>query len=405
MRAKPFPYLVRPLIVCLLAPLALWAQTAQEQRPRAKLSVRVVTYAGATPVFYPLADEDKSSIRAVIEGFRRLPSARWSSGLPVQRVVLHVSREGAAARAQVYVERGGETSPESVKVAEHLLWEGREYMTAGLAEYGVEPMNLAVVRRADVEFTPPRVDNRTRAVEVSEIKVHSEVPSFELSLRNASDKEISAVEIQEYRGWEPKGQPPMYDWKRMTPVKAGKSWSVTLEFGWNYKATREGHAVEPPDRVVINSALFSDGSYEGSSLFAARAEAFRSGSKTQLARVLEILRGWGDVPAPDTREAAKELAGRVGLLECTADWAAITELASHYAVVGGQELDRIKASMESGMAWQQQEVLKELNGFTQNSNPASDPHLVRNWLKQTRKKYEQRLASLTPTADSAITTR
>jgi hypothetical protein len=263
-----------------------------------------------------------------------------------------------------------------------------------LADYGIEPLRVAVVRRAEVKLTPPRVENRTSAVEVTAIDVHENVPSFELTLRNASDKNIRAVEIREMRGRMSKGPPPLFDWRGMSLIEPGKTWKVTLEFGWNSKMTPEGHAVEPPDRVVINSVLFSDGGYEGDSLFAARAEAFKSGRRIQLTRLLEIMREWGEPPGIDTREVARELGARVEALECTAEWTAVTELAGLYPLLRGEELDKVKSSIEAGMEWQRSAVLNELKGFVTADNPASDPRVLRKWMKTRREKYEQLLAGI-----------
>ncbi|HEX8191102.1 MAG TPA: hypothetical protein VF586_22270 [Pyrinomonadaceae bacterium] len=380
----------RALAACLLSALAAAAQTPPPEPP-VKLSLMAVIFEGAGPTFYPLADDDKKGMGAVIRDFRRLPSARFMGGPPVDTVVLFFSREGAAARVSVEAHRGGESARERLKVAEYVVGEGRMYALTQLAAYGVEPIRLGVVRRAEVELTPPRVDNRTKAVEVSEIKVHAEGPSFELVLRNASGKDLRAVEIEEYRGWTPKGPPPLYNWKAMPPVKPGKSFSVTLEFGWNSKATREGHAVEPPDRVSVRSALFTDGSYEGSSLFAARAEALREGRRIQLGLALEMLRESGEAPADFA--FVQGLALRVGMLATVADWPAVNAFAERYRVYGGEELERLKSLIESGMQLQRAVMLDDLNLFL-GHGAAADPAAAGRWLKMTRERYEKLLADV-----------
>ena len=387
----------KPLSVVLLLAISslhslhAGAQTPPEQT-RAKLSLRVVIFERAAPTFYPLPDGDKSGSAAVIGAFGRLPSARLLGGPPVDTIQLNFAREGDGARVTVYAYRGSEAARESLRVAEYLVGEGREYAVSQLAAYGVEPVRLSVVRRVEVELVPPRVESRARSVEVGEIKTHPEVPSFELVLRNVSDKDLRAVEIEEYRGWMPKGAPPAYDWKSSTPVKSGKTWSVTLEFGWNGKATPEGHAVEPPDRVVIRSALFADGSYEGDSQFAALAEAFREGRRVQLRRVLEMMRGLGE--SADGYAAARELAPRVETLECSAEWSAVTEFAGRYAAMRGEELDKIKSQMEAGMRFQRAAVLAELNAFAAPSPAATNPEVARKWWQALIEKYEKSLPAV-----------
>ena len=377
---------------CALAAGLLSALTVAAQEPQAaplsKLSLKVVVGHGR-PTFYPLPDENKQGAGGLI-GAGQLPSARRLSGPPVDTVQLVFAREGSGARVTVYAHRGSGESRESLKVAECFVSERQEYTVTQLAAYGVEPLTLSVVGRVEVELVPPRVDSRLQGVEVSEIKIHAEAPSFELVLRNVSDKEIRAIEIEEYRGMMSKGPPPMYDWKQTLPVKPKKTFSVTLEFGWNGKETPEGHAVEPPDRVQLKSVLFTDGSYEGDSRFAARAEAFREGRKIQLKRLLELLRGLEETPADYT--SLQGLAQQVEMLEPTVEWPAVNAFAERYQVLYGDELERLKGLIESGMKLQRGIMLNEVNRFLKQTSPASDPAATQRWLKMMREGYEKALA-------------
>jgi hypothetical protein len=380
----------RVLAFCLLLTLAAAAQTAQSGPP-VKLSLRVAIGARGVPSFYPLSDEEGKGAGASY-GIRPLPSARLLSGPPVDTVTVSFVREGNGARVNVYAHRGSGENRESLKVAECVLGEWQECEATQLAAYGVEPFRLSVVRRVEVELTPPRVNNRTQAVVVDDIKIHAEVPSFELVLRNASEKEVRAVEVEEYRGMMPKGAPPMYNWKRTPVIKPGKTLSVTLEFGWNGKATPEGHAVEPPDRVEIKSVLFADGTYEGSSLFAARAEAYREGRRIQLGRVAEMLRELE--AAPVDYASLQGLAQRVELLETFADWTAVNAFGERYHVANGEELERLKSLIESGMQLQRAAALAELNVFLGHPIQASDPVWAQRWVKAMRERYEILLAGV-----------
>jgi hypothetical protein len=375
------------LAACLLATLAVSAQSPQTEPP-VKLSGRIAIGARGVPSFYPLPDEDGKGAGASY-GVRPLSSARTLSGPPVDTVTVGFLREGRVVRVNVYAHRGSMENRENLKVAECLLGEWQECEATQLAAYGIEPFHVSVVRRVEVELTPPQVNNRTQAVVVDDIKIHAEVPSFELVLRNASDKDLRAIEIEEYRGMMPKGRPPMYDWKRTPPVKPGKTLSISLEFGWNGKATPEGHAVEPPDRVDIKSVLFADGTYEGSSLFAARAEAFREGRRVQLVRVLELLRGLEGTPAD-----VQELTQRVELLETTVEWSAVNAFAERYRILNGEELERLKGLIDSGMQLQRGAALAELHAFLRNPIPASDPAWTRRWVQALRDRYEKLLAGV-----------
>ena len=101
-------------------------QALESVRPP-KLSLKVVS-GGPAPSYYPLGEEEKSGWAAEIKGFRRLPSARWLSGPPVESLRLCFSREGArAARVKVYALREGDAALGGTLVSEHLVWEGQEH--------------------------------------------------------------------------------------------------------------------------------------------------------------------------------------------------------------------------------------------------------------------------------------
>lgn len=358
-----------------------------------RLSLKLIMQDGAEPSFYPLGDAEGAGGNVLVGNISSLPSARFR-GEPVHTLVMSFSRKGDGARVTVYVQGGRGESFREEKVDEFGLDEGFDYAVAKLADYGVRPIRVGVVRRADVELKPPAVRNRTQAVEVSEIKIHEEVPSFELLLKNVSDRDVAAVEIQERRGLMPKGAPPLFDWKSMPLIKPGGTFKVVLEFGWNSKAAPEGHVVEPADTVYVNSVLFSDGGYEGSSLFAAHAQAFKAGRRTQLARALEIVGGWEEQPGPDTGSVARELGARINALECAAEWEAATELAGRYSISQGEELGEIKNSVEAGMCWQRTALLREVIPAAASQQPSYEPRAVRAWVKATREKFEQMLSGI-----------
>ncbi|HEV2860299.1 MAG TPA: hypothetical protein VGX48_04775 [Pyrinomonadaceae bacterium] len=355
----------------------------------------MIIFDGAAPTFYPVADDEKSGGGSgVVRGFRRTSSARGAGGPPLDTVTVYFRREGAGVRVKVQAYFGAGEPREGLQVADCFLTEGQECVAGKLSGYGVEPLRLGVVRRADVELSPPRVDNRTRAVEVTGIEVRDEEPSFVLKLRNASDKHIRAVEIKEMRGWRPKGSPPHFDWKAMTALKPGEEWRVKLEFGWNSKTIDGVHTVEPPNRIVISSVLFTDGTYEGDSAFAAKAEAYKLGRRSQLARVLDIMREVEESPSGDVRDAARQIGVRVEMLDCTAEWGVVVELAGRYSASANGQLEEIKSSVEAGMEWQRSAVVDEMRAYANAPAPPTELGKVRAWIKSWRERHEQILAGI-----------
>lgn len=382
--------LLRASLLLLVYPLFLTDVYGQASEAGAlpKLSVKLTIVEGAPPSYYPLADEKDGGGAAIFDSFRRLPGPQPSVAQLIEQVSVSFRREGEGARFAVYVHVRDGALPDGGKVAEFTLAEGAEHSVTQLAGYGIEPIKVGLVRRAEVKLSPPRVENRTTGLEVAAVKVLEKELKFELVLRNVSQKSISAVEIDEYRGWERKGGPPHFDWKSRPPLKPGEEWKAVLEVGWNYKMTEEGHALQPADKVLIAAVVYTDGSHEGNTYFAARAAAFESGRVRQLSRVLDIMREWGE--AFDPAAAVLDFGPRVEALDCTAEWAEVVALGERFHGPHGRQLDELKSSVEAGMAWQRRAALQELRGVA--VEPATDPAGLALRLKEWRKYYERRLA-------------
>ncbi len=385
-------------LALVIAAYSLLALNVSAQSPPTpspvKLSLKLITYEGAGPTFYPVADEDGSGMGVEIRHFRRQSHLAASDAARISLATLTFVRLAANVHVSVYVNSANGASRECRKIAEYLVGEGREYAVRQLSRFGIEPLRLGVVRRAEVKILPPRIDNRTSAVVVTGIEIHERVPSIELTMKNVSAKPIRAVEIRELRGYRVKGAPPRFDWRGMALIKPDAVWKVTLEFGWNDKVTEEGHSVEPPDRVIINSVLFSDGTYEGDMMFAAKAEAYKTGRRNQLARVLDILRERGAALGIDAREAARALGAQVALLECTVEWSAVVDLAGRYPSLPNSELDEIKTSMEAGMARQRSMLMNDLAGAAISLASETEEEKLTQWVKLKSEMYEKQLAEI-----------
>ena len=364
-----------------------------------KLSLKVIIFEGSAPTYYPLGDKEKSGTGAVIRDFRRL---QWRPPLggeaPVYSVTLGFHREDGRARVRVSVHYDPDSSMDEVKVGEYTVGEGEEYTVAELASYGVEPLRLGLVRRVAVKLSPPHVVNHLRSVEVTAIDIHEEEPSFELKLRNVSEKSIRAVEIRESRGDAFKGNPQQYVGEGKFTVAPGATLRAKLEFGWNHKATPEGHAVEPPDRVTISSVLFTDGSYEGAAGYATRMAAEGLGGKTQLLRALKIMGEWRAIPGLGLRDALTELRSRIGALGYEPEASHLDELTRRYPELSPGELEDMKNSVRAGMKKVRADLLSELKRHIRVARPEMDAEAgarwIDAWLKGRRDLYERVLAQL-----------
>jgi len=98
--------------------------------------------------------------------------------------------------------------------------------------------------------------------------------------------------------------------------------------------------------------------------------------------------------APVDYYSLQGLAQRVGMLETAAEWSSISAFAGRYSIPEGQELERLKGLIESGMQLQRAATLAELNAFLGHPVQASDPVRAQRWVKAMRERYEILLAGV-----------
>ena len=375
-----------------LSPFPCAAARPSQQPPPIKLSLKVIIFEGSSPTFYPLGDDENSGMGAVINSFRPLPWYQPAEGDAVARSVsLRFKREGACVRVAVFVHKSADPLIEGEQVAERLIGMNEEYAVAELANHGVEPLRLGLVRRMTVRLTPPRVSSKAHAVEVVGVEVREHVPSFELTLRNASEKKINAVDIQEFRGEAPKGRPPLSNGVGKAFVKPGETWQVTLEFGWTHKVTPAGHVPEPPDRVVINCVTFTDGGYEGDVVFAATQAATALGGRVQLVRILGLMREWPETHEVGALESVRRLRAQIKALPVEAEAAHLEELKARYAELPAGEFDKLSGAVSEGMRRARDWERSELRRLMKNLNEETPAAGFVIWLRQHRVQYERLL--------------
>ncbi|HZI18544.1 MAG TPA: hypothetical protein VEY09_08095 [Pyrinomonadaceae bacterium] len=394
MRLRALPVLSLTLAALSLLVARPAAGSPPEPANPLKLSFKVIMYEGGAPSYYPLGDEEGASMGHVITHFRRLPGAAPEGrAATVRKLLLNHSREGNGARVSVFAHGEGGAWTEEEKVAEYFVAEGEEYTVMELLSYGIEPLKVGVVRRANAEVPPPSVSNRTTSVEVVSIEVKEAGPTYELRLRNNSGKRIRAVEVRMLKNEQPGGSRSRF-FSGVEPCAApGESWTMTLEFGWNFKVGEGGHQIEPPNRVIVDSALFADGSYEGDAGFAARAAAEDFGRRAQLARALSLLESWRAPARASALHAHADLTARFKTLRTTADDALMTQFARLYPGLSSAETAGASAAVEQGLRHVRGRVLLDLERLGKKLSSETDLDSLREWAKQRAEMVRRVMAA------------
>jgi hypothetical protein len=385
--------LLAVFLMSIAAPLACGPVAAQSsgQEPAPKLSLKLITFEGAQPAYLPVGDSEGKGGGFVVTHFRKMAFS------PTPEVTAHIvgisvnySREGDGVRMRMSVQGGVDSVMELERLAEHFIGEGEEYSVNELAGYGIEPIRLGVVRRADIKLPPPAVVNRTRSVEVMSVGLAEGGAWFKLTLRNATDKRIRLIELGTVNG------NGVTDSRRSEKiggqlVMPGETWEAGVGFEWNNTVTRAGHIPDPPDKVILSSVLFADGGYDGDVNFAARESALRLGRKLQLERVFDILREWDASSDASVRESEKSFGAKVRALDSVAPASAVEQIMSSYPALQAGDDEKMKTFIEGGMEWQQQLTLAESTRSLKLGGPRLDERAVGEWLTIRRAAYRQHL--------------
>jgi hypothetical protein len=322
--------------------------------------------------------------------YRRLASWKPDANAPqVEIFEVRYVMEGVAVRVRVYAwtDKFGE---QKELIGNYLLSEGGgKVAVQGMMKFGYEPMEFAVVNVKPAPLVAPEAMSRIPSVAVVSVEIkQSNFPSYNLTLRNLSEKDITHLEIQTFKEnrltssrW------PREDFNRPL-VKAGETYEVTLSAMGGQK-TPDGFTPSPPQQLVVTTAVFKDKSYEGDPQQAARFLAMLHGQKLQIKRALALLQYGPDAPA--NLENFKQ---QVSLLERSASQEMIDEVFASFPGRTPRWNEGLKAYMESGMGEVRKELLSDTEKYGQTIAGGAGSKSFDAWLGELRQKYEAWLSRL-----------
>jgi hypothetical protein len=327
--------------------------------------------------------------------FTRLPAWREPEGaLPIMAVRFARRTEGEKVHVRVTVHRGVKFYETEEFVAEYTAGVGEGYTVGELKNFGIVPFRFKVVRAEEVAPPELGVRNLTHSVEVLSAEVRTEKElHVRLVLKNLSPKKVMSLKLQAVKdgrglttGW-PLGSEgraliePGGIYEAMLPVSGGTQ-------------TPGGYAPSMPDGVLVASALFSDGSYEGELEAAAKASAHYAGYRIQLARMLALIREALGAPEAKDAAAVSDLREKVQALKSDADAAAVAEVFDAFPGLEEQRRAEIKSDIEVAMSWLRMDVMAVLTHLEKKDRGPADGAHFREWLKGRRDKFEEWLGRL-----------
>jgi hypothetical protein len=324
--------------------------------------------------------------------YRRLPD--WQAPAGAQRFrtfKLTNAPEGEAVRIKVFAVLD-RFHDQEVLLGDYLLLEGEKAAVEGMRHYGYEPMEVKVVKVSRLPNAAPVAVSKVPSVAVVGVEEkQANFPTYKVSLRNLSDKDITYLEVHTYE----RGKHIGTGWPRAEQnrplAKAGESFEVSARGGGRGLNTPEGYAPSAPERVEIVSAVFADESYEGEPHSAVSQIAALRGQKMQITRALALWGSAGAGEGADARAALDEFERRVLALDREAP-AALGELLADVPGVAQEGHGKLRVYVEGGLDFVRKELLKDIREYRQAAEAGGRPYDA--WLGDLRKKYEGWLSRL-----------
>jgi hypothetical protein len=339
-----------------------------------------------------------------------LPDWKQPEGvLPLTRLRLRALMEDGGVRIKVFAvfddsypvdSPGPKYGAREQPVANYLVREGETILVRELTDFGVEPLNLRVVRATPQTVerplaVPGEAVSKLDAVSVVAFGIDTSEPTmYRLSLRNLTQKNITALQIYQVDKAGRRVGHYMEMWAGPTRpvIMAGGMYETHVDGdSGSGRMTPQGFMPDPPQplTVVIGTVVFDDGTYEGEAEVAARMEARQIGRRIQFKREVSLLDGMLNAPEQDVQVAVEKLKSQVSTLRIDVDVSIVNKLLARYPSLSSEDQKKdLTAQVMDGLRAGREELLyaiKEFSGTGGRNSRSSD---FRAWLSKTREKYD-----------------
>jgi hypothetical protein len=160
-----------------------------------------------------------------------------------------------------------------------------------LAQYGITPFDVSVVRTQRVAPVQPTVINKTTSIQVLHVKAAALPMPYRITLKNTSDKAVQALEIVTSNGRGASALKWPEDLQDRPLIGAGQEYKVEMPSEKEYRSLPTSQYVSDQLSIIeINTVVFTDGTYEGDPTLAGLQNAGMLGSKLQLDKILSLIK-------------------------------------------------------------------------------------------------------------------
>jgi len=280
------------------------------------------------------------------------------------------------------------------KVATYSVCENEAVAVAELKEYGIVPVALRVVRTKPVATSPPYVESRTNALELTGIETRDATfPSYIVRLRNVSGKDISALQVY-YHTAKGRGNNRPQQPQNQPLIKVGAVFELSAHGGNEGELTADGYAPDALHKVTVATVVFADGTFEGEPLPAAEIKALWQGRKLQLTRALALVEKNLESKDVDDPSTVGRFRRQVEALGEDDGAASVDELAAGFKSLDAGDKLRLRQASGYELHKVKFDLLKDITKFETAHAPSPATGTFRAWLANLKETYEQWLARL-----------
>lgn len=325
--------------------------------------------------------------------FRQLE--KWKPAedfLPVQAVNVAARMEGAAVRIVVSVHQGKKLFEKQDVVGSYLLRENERLTVYDMTAYGLEPFEVTVVRVEPRSAYAPAVTSNARSIEVRNVQaVESTFPMFKLTLRNTSPKAVVALFMEMFVDGRLRVSAMPHSREGEPLIAAGETYEYKRQLNNDARPAGGGFAPEtaPNQTVLIKTAVFEDGTYEGDAALALRYRAFALGHQTQLAHLAALFNQALQSTGQDTAALLNSLREQVNALGTQVAAPAVDKLLGDFPGVAPGSL--VGDAAEVTMFELKKEALKAIDEFRRKreKEETGDREVLEAWLIANRDRYQE----------------
>ena len=320
--------------------------------------------------------------------FQRIPGWKGVAGeTPVEAVKIAPRTEQGSVKIRVSVLKGKFLETEQ-PVGDYTVTENVKFTIVDLTKFGVIPFDVSLVRAPAIVANLPAVINKTRSLQVSVAPDTGSLPTFQLKLINDSAKAVRAFTYETTADGRPRlsGMPNQREGGIL--IAPGGTYEEKVRIALDAPTTSTGEVPTAVNNVTIQitSVVFADGTYEGDIHQAARYRATMLGERTQLKRILELLR-------TDTADTALDiLYGQVSDLTWYVDEPAFEGLVKE---IGGMN-EKMSEDLHDIVLLASNDIQKNFVAeFGEKRSSMGDKRAeFQAWLKTAAERYQKWLSAL-----------